>query len=101
MVKSINDQLIREFIRLIKYTPDDHNGIIDVIDFFNIALRYKHGTPPYTEFVTILRYKKPVLYRYLKKSIPRSSALQHVLALETDYHLALERLNISETELDA
>lgn len=90
--EKVQQQLVREFFDLLSRTDDSSAGIYIFLDFLSMTLRHKASVPPTTEFVTVLKKNKPVLFGYLKKSISRSSQLHFVIQLEMDYELAMERL---------
>lgn len=90
--------LTNEFVKLIKTISDDRNGIYKTIDFLSFVLKYKASTPPSTEFVTVLKHKKPMMFHHLKRAVSPTSPLQYMLQLEMDYTLALERLGLQEQD---
>lgn len=91
--------LTHDFIELLLKTPDDRTGIYKTMDFLSLVLKYKSSTPPSTEYITIIKHKKPIMFQHLKRAISPSSPLQYILLLEMNYNLALERLGIDEPVL--
>lgn len=87
-------QFIHEFVRLLKTTPDDAKEIHKVLDFFILVLRHKKTVLPVTEFVTVLKRHKPILFCSLSKSVTRTSPIYFILQLETDYEMAVDKLGI-------
>lgn len=98
-MNSDHQYLIDDFLHLLKTVPDNRNGIYQVMDFFAIVLRHKKSTPPSTEFVTLLKWRKPILFQHLKKAISPTSTLQYLLQLDMDEQLALKRLGLKEEDL--
>lgn len=90
------DRLIQEFALLLRTIPDDRSGIHPAVDFLGSAMRIRQFVPPVTEFVTVLKKNKPVLFRYLKKAIAPTSPLFFILQLDMDYETALQRLNLAD-----
>lgn len=93
------DEIVKEFLLILKRLPDDRNGIHTMIDFLS-GLRYRQTPAPVIEFMTILKQKKPILFQHLKHAITKTSPLRHLLQLNIDYQLALERLGVSEEDVN-
>ena len=91
--------LTRDFLQLIRTVPDNKKGIYPTIDFLGMLLRLGHLSPPYMEYVTLLKYKKPMLFHHLKHALSSTSPLQHVISLQMDREQALARLGLTEQDL--
>ncbi len=86
--------LIKEFVRLLDNLEDSGKNMHQFMDFLSTVLRYKESVPPTAEFVTVLKYRKPILFQHLKKNISPRSPLYFVLQLDMDYNLAAERIGL-------
>lgn len=88
------ERLINEFFSLLDKIQDDQREMTKVFDFLHKCLRFKEGVPPTTEFVTMIKHNKPVLFYNLKKAVPSSNPMSLVFQLSMDYDLAVERLGL-------
>lgn len=76
------------------------NGEIDKIIVFLVLCRsFKDPIAPTTEFITMIKHKKPILYHCLKKSVTPNSPLHMILHIDVDYWTALERSGLSDQQI--
>lgn len=92
-------ELISRFCYLLRNTTDDRKDANKVIDFLFVCLHFKESTPPTTEFITILKKQKPILFYRVKQSVSPTSPIYLLLQLQMDYDQALERLGLTQKEL--
>jgi hypothetical protein len=95
MTAQIQNDLIKQFRELMLNTKDDLNDLQKVIGFLSMLQTYRVSIPPTAELITVIKYKKPILFQYLKKSISSTSHLHFILQLDMDYTAAIERLELS------
>lgn len=93
--KAERQRLIREFVQLLKKTPDDWHSIEKIISFLGMVASNNNVIPPTAEFVTILKHKRPIIFQHLKKAVSSTSRIYFILQLDMDYDTALERLDIT------
>jgi hypothetical protein len=96
MTAQIQNDLIQQFRDIMMTTQDDLKDIQRVIGFLSMLQTHRVSIPPTAEMITVIKYKKPILYQYLKKSISPTSHLFFILQLDMDYATAIERLELSE-----
>ncbi len=85
-------RVIDQFRKLLDSMPNDKAGVIAAMDFIYEAMRNKQGVLPMTEFITVLKHDKPLMFQHMRHAIAPTSRLYFVLQLEMDVQEAYRRL---------
>lgn len=94
------EQIIKDnFIHLLNTVPDNRNGVLPAINFFSSIARHRNCIPPTTELVTLFKKHKPILFHFMKSTVPSTSPIHFILQLEMSYEEALSRLDMTEETL--
>ncbi|QGQ97084.1 hypothetical protein EHS13_20420 [Paenibacillus psychroresistens] len=75
---------------------DDRKDLPKIREFLSDILLLRKVTPPIIEFTTVLKYKRPNVYRALKDSCIAGTAFHQLLLLEVPLDIALDRLGLNE-----
>jgi hypothetical protein len=90
-------KLITSFTQLVTNMVDSKNEMPKLRDFLTDAILRKNLNPPLIEFLTVLRFKKPIVFKTLKDACLPGTNFYQIIRLEIDLEIALERLNVSES----
>jgi hypothetical protein len=96
IIEKEREKLIRSFAQLITKTKDSKNEMPKLRDFLTDAVQRKTLNPPLIEFLTVLRFKRPIVFKTLKDACLPGTNFYQIIRLEIDLEIALERLNVSE-----
>jgi hypothetical protein len=92
----IRAKMITTFIQHLRVMSDNRKDLPKMRDFLSDILLLRKVTPPIVEFTTILKHKRPIVYRALKDSCIAGTAFHQLLMLEVPLEIALERLGLEE-----
>jgi hypothetical protein len=90
-------ELITSFAQLVTKMVDARNEMPKLRDFLIDAVHQKNLNPPLIEFLTVLRFKKPIVFKTLKDACLPGTNFYQIIRLEIGLDIALERLNVSES----
>jgi hypothetical protein len=96
MIETDRMKLISAFTQLITKITDTKNEMPKLRDFLNEMISRKTLNPPIIEFLTVLRFKKPIVFKTLKDSCLPGSNFYQIIRLEIDLEMAMERLGLMD-----
>jgi hypothetical protein len=89
-------KMITSFTQLITKMTDSKNEMPKFRDFLNDIIQRKNLNPPIIEFLTVLRFKKPIVFKTLRDACLPGTNFYQIIRLEIDLEMAIERLGVGD-----
>jgi hypothetical protein len=89
-------KMITSFTQLITKMTDSKNEMPKFRDFLNDIILRKNLNPPIIEFLTVLRFKKPIVFKTLRDATLPGTNFYQIIRLEIDLEMAIERLGVGD-----
>src|SRR5665647_1284735 len=89
-------KMITTFVDNLMKIQDHKNEMPKMRDLLNDIIILRKLDPPIIEFLTLLRFNRPVLFKTLKDACLPGTTFFQVIRLEIELDVALERLGITE-----
>jgi hypothetical protein len=88
-------KMITTFTANLAKMQDHKNEMPKMRDLLKDIIILKNLNPPIIEFLTLLRFKRPVVFRTLKDACLPGTTFFQIIHLEISLDVALERLGFS------